>query len=202
MFNALSLLALPLLARAAPAPATTPSSFQPLNTIYGNATVINSCTYDLYVQAVGGGDTNLEMPDSLPAKYMWHKPLRTTPNGGGVSIKVSKTPDMSNIMQFEYALANGLVYYDISLLNCLGTGANSHDASDCPGWKDGLLGVGGRSCGDAGRVECRPGEICENMNGAYWSPEANYTNQAPVKACNEHEGVSFELCARLKTTII
>ncbi|KAF2733569.1 hypothetical protein EJ04DRAFT_468106, partial [Polyplosphaeria fusca] len=126
---------------------------------------------------------------------MYYETLHTPASGGGVSIKVSATPDMSRITQFEYALGGGLVYYDISLLDCLGPG---HDASKCPGWADGLLAVGGGSCGNAGRLECKAKETCEHVNGAYWSPEANYTDQAPVRACKEGEGVSFELCAGLR----
>lgn len=42
---------------------------------------------------------------------------RTNPDGGGVSVKVSTVPDISNVVQYEYTVAGDMIFYDLSLIN-------------------------------------------------------------------------------------
>jgi hypothetical protein len=42
---------------------------------------------------------------------------RINPDGGGVSIKVSTVPDISNVVQYEYTVAGGTIFWDLSLIN-------------------------------------------------------------------------------------
>ncbi|KAF1976292.1 hypothetical protein BU23DRAFT_629974 [Bimuria novae-zelandiae CBS 107.79] len=58
------------------------------------------------------------------------------PRPGGVSFKISHTPQLldGHHTQFEYAVADNILYYDILLVNC----AKGSDASACPGHVAGL----------------------------------------------------------------
>lgn len=42
---------------------------------------------------------------------------RINPEGGGVSIKVSTEPDISNVVQYEYTVAGDKIFWDLSLID-------------------------------------------------------------------------------------
>ena len=51
-------------------------------------------------------------------------------------LKVSKSAQLvgGKHTQFEYAIANNIIYYDISLVDC----AIGKSGKNCPGWLNGL----------------------------------------------------------------
>lgn len=82
----------------------------------GSAVVINSCTYDVHlcnVPAEGGGYEEIDDILSPGAKYT--QEWTQLSNGNGWSIKLSKSAQLSNIMQYEYTFHNdGIIWYDLS----------------------------------------------------------------------------------------
>lgn len=183
MRNILSLFTLPLLAHGH-AVRRAISAAKP-----NLATVKNSCTYDVYLETVG-------------PLYAWKKPIVKIAAGGehseelfinasgGPSLKVRKSPDPNGPpMQFEYTAGNGDIWYNLSLIDCVGK------QGGCAGHDGGLRAVAGNGC----RVfECKPNADCsKGTNGAegYMISEFEGKPGAPVGKCAEREGVAFELCS-------
>lgn len=44
---------------------------------------------------------------------------QTNPDGGGVSIKLSFTPESTNVLQYEYTYEDPTIWWDLSLINLL-----------------------------------------------------------------------------------
>jgi hypothetical protein len=115
-------------------------------TSMGNAVVVNRCPYPLYLWLVDQNESP-PTPITILSKGKHVEPFRMPCVERGVSLEVSKTPSLSSIVQFEYALnKSGLLYHDISLTNC----ASGNDASACPGHVHGLK-VEGMACRTARR---------------------------------------------------
>lgn len=154
------------------------------------AVVQNQCPYPVYIWSVDQL-VNPAYPTEIPSSSMYREELRTSCDGCGVSIKVSRTQAIEDITQFEYAFfSNGTLYYDISLIDCV-QGTN---ATMCPGWELGLRMVGGTDDGECGEWYCPPGEYCPA--DAYYVPWPGLKH--PVKMCSgkEKEGeISFVLCS-------
>lgn len=72
----------------------------------------------------------------VPARSKWSEPFREPCEGCGISYKVSKTDQLEGgkQTQFEYAIAGGQLWYDISFVDC----AKGDSADDCPGHDKGL----------------------------------------------------------------
>ena len=72
----------------------------------------------------------------VPARSQYKEPMRSTCEGCGVVFKVSETDTLEDgkQTQFEYAINNGIIYYDISFVNC----ASGQSADNCPGHDSGL----------------------------------------------------------------
>lgn len=95
--------------------------------------VHNYCSYDLYFNHFNGGNS-LES-GKLAARDSIERPL------SGTVMKVSKTSDMAKDVLIEYAVAgDGQLYYDLSLITCLGTtdGMENGSTKDCAGHEAGL----------------------------------------------------------------
>ncbi|KAJ8113527.1 hypothetical protein OPT61_g4359 [Boeremia exigua] len=100
----------------------------------GNAVVSNRCTYDIWLWSVDQGHPS--GPIHIPARTKYSEPLRSACNGCGTSLKISKTTQLigGQHTQFEYSIADGNIWYDISFVDC----AKGESASDCPGHDKGL----------------------------------------------------------------
>ncbi|KAF2873671.1 hypothetical protein BDV95DRAFT_605153 [Massariosphaeria phaeospora] len=177
-----SILSLPLLSLAAPAPAP----WGLLDTDPGKAIVYNSCDYPVWIFPVRGDNQTVSSFELL-AKHTFTEPIYHCP-GCGVSYKIFKTNNLAApITQFEYAITDRL-YYDMSLIDCV----KGNDASACLGHESGLQAASGPGCQ---KLMCAPGEYCDTQ--AYFIPEAGY-GPASVKDCPKDMGVKFELCAALR----
>ena len=92
----------------------------------GNAVVVNRCPYSLYLWLVGQNKPP-PTPVTIPSKSKHVEPFHTPCVECGVSFGVSKTPSLSSVAQFEYAL-----YYNISLIQvrewrrCVGLSGHVH----------------------------------------------------------------------------
>lgn len=86
-------------------------------------------------------------------------------NNCGVVYKVTKTPAITggqggNQVQFEYSSRDGILYYDISFVDCAkNLGYRTGDASNCPGWDQGLR-IDGQQGFGCRTMECRAREMC------------------------------------------
>lgn len=85
----------------------------------GSAIVINACEYPVYlcnVPAEGGGfpETDKTMDPNETFTTQWTE----LTNSQGWSIKLSKSQDLANILQYEYTFHNdGTIWYDLSEVN-------------------------------------------------------------------------------------
>ncbi|KAH7371049.1 hypothetical protein BKA66DRAFT_424863, partial [Pyrenochaeta sp. MPI-SDFR-AT-0127] len=171
--------------------------YQVLVPVTGSASVRNSCNYPVYVKSDGhstcepGIECQLVEPNST-----YTEKLRNCKDGG-ISLKVSKTKDMTKPMQFEYSVwptDKTIVSYDISYLDCMKNDQGEKDLSACAGHEGGIQAAGGAgddaSCPD---YYCEANEWCDQQ--AYVVAEFDYKPGAPVGACSVDKGIAFELCA-------
>lgn len=168
--------------------------FKALDTVPSSAMIKNSCEYPVYIWSEG--NSSCEGPEAkcklIEANGTHVEPLRKCPDGG-ISLKISKSEDPTNPMQFEYSVwpDHKTVSYDISYLNCM---TNGKDLSQCAGHDGGIQVVGGGDCKD---FFCAAGQSCNAM--AYTVAEFDYQPNAPVGGCEVDKGIAFELCAGLRT---
>ncbi|KAH8725776.1 hypothetical protein GQ44DRAFT_680477 [Phaeosphaeriaceae sp. PMI808] len=172
--------------------------FPSLVPVANSAMVKNSCAYPVYIWSVGPGDC--EGPEAK-SKVFETRGMYIEANGtyveslrkcmdGGISLKISKTEDDSRPMQFEYAVNNTMVWYDISYLNCMKNTKGEKDLSGCAGHEGGIQAVGS---GDCPQYHCLADQWCDTK--AYVVAEFDYKPGAPVGACSVDKGIAFELCA-------
>lgn len=133
-------------------------------------TIFNYCKYDLWVGPYFGNI--LAEVEHVPAggKFDWQ--LTTASDGSGNNLKVSKVKDnFTHPVQIEYTVASGRVWYDISLIDCLGrTGemkrgkvVRNGDTRACAGHEAGL------QLGNANAMtfQCGPGVWCDDQAYMY-----------------------------------
>ncbi|KAF2877689.1 hypothetical protein BDV95DRAFT_614802 [Massariosphaeria phaeospora] len=145
----------------------------------GGLIIDNRCSYDIWYQAV----------NELITKPMVHVPAGTAAElepylqcgNCGTSYKISKTEEIIEMkhVQAEYTFEAGLLYYDISLINCADLKAK--DGSNCPGFEGGLrLASPEASCKPA---YCPPNTYCPEQ--VYWvdQPKLKMGIEEPVLNC-------------------
>lgn len=129
-------------------------------------TIYNFCDYDLYFEP-HIGNTLAEI-GHVPAGGKLDRPFEAAPQGSGVNLKVSKTEgDYSKPVQIEYAVSAGTVWYDISLIDCLGrteAGLRNGDTTACAGHEAGLQ-MGPEK--DAISFQCGAGAWCDDQAYLY-----------------------------------
>ncbi|KAF2024780.1 hypothetical protein EK21DRAFT_77930 [Setomelanomma holmii] len=145
-------------------PASTP------NTI----TIHNYCDYDIHYLHLGASFSDSGV---LRSKDTFTSPLI------GTVWKGDKSPDIAHPVQVEYVVAQdtGLLWYDLSLIDCLARGANglrTKDTSKCAGHELGLQ-FGNK---DMISWQCKPGAWCDDQM-YFYEPEL---------------GVTMEFCAANK----
>jgi len=102
---------------------------------------------------------------TVPNGQSYQENWQLNPDTGGISIKISTTPDEADIMQFEYTLETPTIWWDVSLINMeitslfdkLGFTVTS-DNSNCL------------------TVTCPPGDT--QCSGAYLFPDDNQATHA------------------------
>lgn len=176
---------------ASPINNTGGNPYKVLVPVGGSAMVLNSCDYPVYITSEG--HSSCDGPGvkcKTIAPNGTHTEVMRTCITGGISLKLSKTEDLSKPMQFEYTVWPGdhaQVSYDISYLNCMGDGKN---LNECVGHEGGIQAIGG---GSGAEFYCLAGQACDQQ--AYTVAEFGYLPGAPVSACKVSEGIAFELCA-------
>lgn len=129
-------------------------------------TIYNYCDYDLYFEPHVGN--TVEEAGHISAGGKLDRPFEAAPEGSGVNLKVSKTKgDYSKPVQIEYAVSSGTVWYDISLIDCLGRtedGLRNGDLSACAGH---ALGLQMGPAKDAISFQCGAGAWCDDQAYLY-----------------------------------
>ncbi|KAL4958307.1 hypothetical protein BDW69DRAFT_179711 [Aspergillus filifer] len=82
--------------------------------INGGVTIINNMDQDIYVWSVSG--TSAPMV-TLPAGKAYQETWQTNPNGGGISIKLGCSEDVSDVLQYEYTMVGDMLFWDMSSIN-------------------------------------------------------------------------------------
>ncbi|OCK86006.1 hypothetical protein K432DRAFT_412928 [Lepidopterella palustris CBS 459.81] len=103
------------------------------------AYVYNQCSFPVYLWSVSADSSSGMI--TLESGSGTYNETYKTPSVGGVSIKLSKTDscaDPTPITQFEYTLAGGDIWYDISNVNCVTT--------SCPFSAGGMYMASGEGC--------------------------------------------------------
>lgn len=89
-------------------------------TSVGTFTIYNNCSYPVYLMRTADENSPIR---TLAAGRTYGERYATRSNGGGISIKVALNQStlelgVSKQVQYEYTLAGGGVWSDISLVNC------------------------------------------------------------------------------------
>jgi hypothetical protein len=129
-------------------------------------TIYNFCDYDLFFEP-HIGNTLAEI-GHIPAGGTLDRPFEMAPEGSGVNLKVTKKEgDYSKPVQIEYAVSAGTIWYDISLIDCLGRtedGRRNGDTTGCAGHEAGLQMGPGK---DALSFQCGAGAWCDDQAYLY-----------------------------------
>src|SRR5947209_10549399 len=148
----------------------------------GTAFIENWCDFEVYVWSVSN-QTNGTINTLAPAIGDYSETYRTSPNGGGISLKIATVPDDSYITQFEYTYRtdNPFVYYDISNVN--GTPFQAWGLALSPSTP--TLSPGIPTCGP---ISCDPGvALCPEV---YNKPTDDYV----VQQCDLSVDLTLTLC--------
>ena len=167
---------------------------------FGNAIVNNLCSYPIYLWSI---DEAHDLTDSeytlVPSKSSYSEKLRVPRPGCkcGTSIKLSATPFITNITQFEYSY----LYYDVSFVNCATLISNSPErrvfsGANCPGWDNGIV-INGTGVG-CQTMKCNAKEYCPY--DAYFEPVPGVYQ--PVRSCSGESStdLSLLLCVDMPNT--
>ncbi|EUC42829.1 hypothetical protein COCMIDRAFT_102510 [Bipolaris oryzae ATCC 44560] len=142
-------------------------------TLAGNAILTNRCSYDIWVSSVGG--THQTPCTLVPARTQYTEVLYNT----GTSLKISSTDSIKNgeHTQFEYSIAGGKIWYDISFVNC----AEGDSASACPGHAEGLAMRG--TDDQCSAADCAAGDYCPTQAYYVDTPLIKLGLKEPVFDC-------------------
>ncbi|RAH67459.1 putative antigenic thaumatin domain protein [Aspergillus aculeatinus CBS 121060] len=77
--------------------------------------IVNNLNHTIYAWSVS--NTQGEMQTLVPAGGTFTESWRTNPDGGGISIKLSSTTEVSKVLQFEYTAESETVWWDLSCIN-------------------------------------------------------------------------------------
>jgi hypothetical protein len=148
-----------------------------LATALGNAIMSNRCNYDIWLWSVDQGYSS--GPIHIPARSKHTEAIRSACNGCGSSLKISKSDQLmgGQQTQFEYSIADGNLWYDISFVDC----ANGEDASSCPGHDEGLSMDGSTSA--CGSLNCAAGTYCPTQIYYVDFPMQKLGLEDPVFTC-------------------
>ena len=83
-------------------------------TLAGSAIVKNTCSTPVYLWSVGDGPGAMH---TIPPGGSFSEPFRAKGNGGGISLKVSRSTTMYPHEQIEYTVSGDRVFYDLSFID-------------------------------------------------------------------------------------
>jgi len=139
----------------------------------GNAVFHNRCHYDIWLWSVTSASSSEAI--HVPARSHYSEAFCDK----GTSFKVSKTNQLvaGAHTQFEYSIVDNVIWFDISLVNCV----KDKDASACPGHSQGLaIDSPNRSCG---HIACSGGSYCPTQAYFVDTPMQKLGLKEPVFTC-------------------
>ncbi|OKL58339.1 hypothetical protein UA08_06463 [Talaromyces atroroseus] len=119
----------------------------------GGVTIVNNMDQTIYLWSVSN-TADSEMVTLTAGGQDYSENWRLNPDGGGISIKMSTTPDQSDVLQYEYTLVEPTIYWDLSCINMggnstfttAGFAVTSNDSGNCP---SATCKPGDTACADA-----------------------------------------------------
>ena len=190
------------LATAAPAPLSSPDNDIVLppgvieqapagGAAIGSAIVTNNCGFSVLLRSV---DDSVGPEVTIAPGGTYSEQFHTSGNGGGISIKVDQNGDPASsgdIAQFEYTLADNLVYYDLSLINGDPFQAERQAVTPADGsCHQVVCDAGENPCGDAFSKSCKIGFPSE-FELKIVDPGGSSN---PVYACSSAEDLVYSIC--------
>lgn len=86
----------------------------------GGVTIVNNMAKTVYLWSVA--NTANDSMVTLNQGQTYEEDWRLNSNGGGISIKMSTTPEQRDVLQYEYTLAAPTLFWDLSCID-MGTGS-------------------------------------------------------------------------------
>lgn len=123
------------------------------NSTAGGVDIVNNLGKTIYLWSVSN-TADAEMVTLTPGGQGYSEDWRLNPDGGGISIKISTTPDQADVLQYEYTLSDPIIYWDLSCINMgsnstfstAGFAVTSNDSGNCP---SATCKPGDSACADA-----------------------------------------------------
>lgn len=123
------------------------------NSTAGGVDIVNNMDKTIYLWSVSN-TADAEMVTLTPGGQAYSEDWRLNPDGGGISIKISTTPDQSDVLQYEYTLSDPTIFWDLSCINMgsnstfttVGFAVTSNDSGNCP---SATCKPGDSACADA-----------------------------------------------------
>ncbi|KAK9235012.1 hypothetical protein V1525DRAFT_390864 [Lipomyces kononenkoae] len=118
----------------------------------GGVEIINNMGKDIYLWSVSNSADATMV--TLTSGGTYSESWRLNPDAGGISIKISTTPDQSSVLQYEYTLVSPTIYWDLSCIN-LSSGSEFTTAgfavtsNDNGGCASAICQPGDTACADA-----------------------------------------------------
>ncbi len=81
----------------------------------GNVQFVNNMGSDIYLWTTSSDSGSMKTLTSGGGTYS--EEWQTNSNGGGISIKLSTTQNEDSVLQFEYTVDSGTLYWDLSSIN-------------------------------------------------------------------------------------
>ncbi|CAI6341340.1 unnamed protein product [Periconia digitata] len=166
-----TLLALPALALCAPA------TLVPRGVQAGKASFRNNCPYSVKVEAFPGSGCSSNPGATVASGSTWSDKLQDC-SGGNTALKVYED-GKSKPMQFEYGISGGMLWYDMSFIDCI---SGSSDMSECAGTAWAMKGND-----NCKAWQCNGPNCCEQ---GYCDPYATNMAEEPTAGCGAAEGIT------------
>lgn len=156
----------------------------------GKVNFRNNCGFAVSVQPFPGGGCSVGSGGNVAAGSSWSDSMSECA-GGNTALKVYKAGgSTSQPMQFEYGITNGMLWYDMSFIDCVKDGS---DVSGCVGSAWAMRGNANCKAWSCSGPDC-----CQQ---GYCDPKASNLGEEPTSGCGKSEGystsdlgVSIDLC--------
>ncbi|KAJ9303187.1 hypothetical protein DTO271G3_561 [Paecilomyces variotii] len=96
-------------ASSSASPSSTPSTSS-----QGGVTILNEVGQTVYLWTTSEQAGQMV---TLANGQSYSENWQTNPDAGGISVKISTTPELDDVMQFEYTLLTPIIWWDVSLIN-------------------------------------------------------------------------------------
>lgn len=142
----------------------------------GGVTITNNLNQNIYAWSVSNTAGPMLTLNANGGSYS--EQWQTNPNGGGISIKMATTPSQADVLQFEYTVSGGTIFWDLS---CINMGTSSQFT------QYGFAVQPSSSSGSCPSAVCQAGD--SQCAAAYLQPSDN----AATHGCPLNTGLSLQI---------